>query len=249
MSQTQHAIPKPLEATFLRVQEEAPGVKSFLFKYDKAHFNYKSGQSLLLFPSKDDPSIRHPLSIASAPSEDFLMISTKIRHESPFKTRLDTLKPGDTVSIMGPGGNHFTLPEQGDNQIVFLGGGIGITPFRSMIKHATDNQLPFKITLLYSNRAPEDIVYKKDWKEFQEKNPNLTVVQTITRPEESNEEWKGRTGKIDANLIREYTTDLKKAIFYICGPPRLIADLSGTLTEMGVNPEQIRMENFRGYTD
>ncbi len=239
---------KPLEVTLQEVREEAPGVKSFLFKYDKDLFRYKSGQIVLFFPDGSNPALRHAFSIASSPTEDLLMLSTMMRPESPFKTRLNQLRPGDAAALMGPGGQ-LTLPERSTDQVVLLGGGIGITPFRSIIKYATDNRLPHKITLLYSNRTPEDIVYKHDWEKLQAQNPNLTIVHTITKPEESKLEWNGPTGKIDANLVRQYVSDLDKAIYYVCGPPSLVSDLTTVLTEMGVDPRRIRAENFRGYAE
>ncbi len=239
---------KPLEMTLHDVHEEAPGVKSFLFEYDKAQFQYKAGQSVLLFPEQGNQALRHPFSIASSPTEDRLMLSTKIRPESPYKTRLNALRSGDKVILMGPGGQ-FTLPEDGEDQIVLLGGGIGITPFRGIVKYATDNHLPHKITLLYSNRTPEDIVYKQDWESFQSQNPNLTIIHTITRPEESQKEWKGRIGRIDANLVHEYVPNMERAIFYVCGPPSQVSDLTSVLVSMGVEPSRIRAENFRGYAD
>lgn len=239
---------KSVEMILQDVHEEAPGVKSFLFKYDKEKFHYKPGQSVLLFPEQGNQALRHPFSIASSPTENWLMLSTKVRHESPYKTRLDALRPGDKVTLMGPGGQ-FTLPEQVEGQIVLLGGGIGITPFRGIIKYATDNQLPHKITLLYSNRTPEDIVYTQDWEKFQSQNPNLTIIHTITKPEESQKEWKGHIGKIDAKLVHEYVPNMERAVFYVCGPPSLVSDLTSVLTGMGVDPSRIRAENFRGYAD
>ncbi len=149
---------------------------------------------------------------------------------------------------MGPAGQ-FGLPEHPAGQIVLLGGGIGITPFRSIVKYATDNRLPNKITLLYSNRTPEDIVYKNEWKEYEALNPNLTIVRTITSPNESKSEWRGRVGRIDANLIREHVENLEKALYLVCGPPSLVTDLTSILTGMGISRAQIRTENFRGYTD
>src|SRR5712692_251572 len=232
---------KSVQVTLQEVREEAPGVKSFLFKYDRNNFHYKSGQIVLLFPEEGNPNLRHAFSIASSPTEDLLILSTMIRAESPYKSRLNALKPGDAVSLMGPGGQ-FGLPEQPADQVVLLGGGIGITPFRSIIKYATDTKLPNKITLLYANRTPEDIVYKDDWKEYEAQNPHLTIIQTITHPGESKIEWKGRVGRIDANLIREHVENLDKALFYVCGPPSLVTDLTNILSGMGISGAQIRTE-------
>ncbi len=247
MSQQVQAL-KHLEITLQEVREEAPGVKSFLFKYDKSRLQYKAGQSVLLFPDGGNPALRHPFSIASSPSEELLIISTRMSPESLFKTRLNELKVGHVATLMGPWGQ-FTLPEEATEQVVLLGGGIGITPFRGLVKYATDNRLPHKITLLYSNRTLEDIVYKRDWEEFRAQNPNFKIVHTITKPEESKVGWRGHTGEIDANMVRRYVIDLEKAIYYVCGPPSLVANLTSVLTEMGIDTQRIRAENFRGYAE
>ncbi len=248
MSQQVHQQMQTFQITLQEVRDEAPEVKSFLFKYDKTNLQYKPGQIVLLFPEDGNPNLRHAFSIASSPTEDTLMLSTKIRAESKYKNRLETLKKGDIVSIMGPAGQ-FGSPDQPAEQIVLLGGGIGITPFRSIVKYATDSKSPTKITLLYSNRTPEDIVYKREWKEYEAENPNFTAIHTITHPSESRSEWKGHVGRIDAEMIRRYIMSPDKAIYLVCGPPSLVTDLTGILTGMGISPTQIRMENFHGYAD
>ena len=239
---------KTVLVTLHEIRDEAPGVKSFLFKYDKTAFQYKSGQIVLLFPEDGNPALRHAFSIASSPTEDTLLLSTKIRANSQYKNRLNTLEKGDTVSIMGPAGQ-FGLPDQPVEQIVLLGGGIGITPFRSIVKYATDTKSQTKITLLYANGSPDDIVYRQEWKEYEAENPKFTAIHTITKPSESTSEWKGHRGRIDAEMIRRYIERPDKALYLVCGPPSLVTDLTGVLTEMGISPTQIRTENFRGYAD
>ena len=240
--------PQTQTVKVLKTVDEAPGVKSVYLTYDKTDITYQASQVFLLYVDPDiSKNLSHPMSIASSPTEDNLVFTTRIREESLFKQKFSRLEPGDELALMGPGPSRFVLPDDPSNEVVFLGGGIGITPFRSMAKYATDNGLTHKITLLYSSKTAEDIVYKDEWKDLQESNPNLTVVYTVTRPQDINPQWNGRIGRIDQEFIRENVKELDKAIFYICGPPDLIKSLSGLLRDLKVEPQRIRVESFHGY--
>jgi glycine betaine catabolism B len=247
---TQRPLPpmfQPVEVTVRKIREEIPGTKSLYLDYDPKAFQYKASQAVRLFvETQDGQRIPHPFSIASSPTEDFLLFTTRIRPESVFKRSIDRLRPGDRLTLVGPVGR-FVLPPESSNNFVFLGGGIGITPFRGMIKYATDKELPYKITLLYSNRTPEEIIYRTEWQTLQSNNHNLTVRHVITHPEHSREKWTGLTGKIDEKLIREYAPDLEKTLFYVCGTPAMITELTHTLRAMNVDPGRVLIESFPGY--
>ncbi|MCH8022916.1 MAG: FAD-dependent oxidoreductase, partial [Thaumarchaeota archaeon] len=131
-------------------------------------------------------------------------------------------------------------------EIVFLGGGIGITPFRSMAKFATDSNSQYRILLLYSSRSSQEIIYRTLWEELEKTNSNLKVVHTISRPEES-KGWTGKTGRIDAGLIRETVSDLNNTIFYICGPPGLVRALNEMLMLIRIDVHNVLVESFSGY--
>ena len=120
-------------------------------------------------------------------------------------------------------------------------GGIGITPFRDMIKYATDKKLQIKLTLLYSNKTPDETCYRDEWPLFEKQNPNLKVVNTIT----DDPNWQGRKGRINEPLIREFSSE--NTLFYICGPPAMVAGLFELLKIMNVPMSSIRMEKFAGY--
>lgn len=228
---------KELQVT--KVKYETHDVFSTYFS--RNYLNYKPGQYLMLDLDVEDPEGNtRPLSIASSPTEDFLLLSTKIR-DTPFKQKLITLKPGDKVRVKGPLGV-FTLKEDA-KEIVFLGGGIGITPFRDMIKYATDKKLPMRLTLLYSNKTPNDIVYKDEWAVFERENKNLKVVHTIT----DDAAWHGRKGRINEAMIREFCNDMNNTLFYICGPPGMVEGLSNLLKTMNVPLQNTKIEKFAGY--
>src|SRR3989338_4685374 len=138
------------ELPVIETKQETPDVKSIKLEL-KEKFDYKPGQYVIVEFDIEDSENTRSLSLASSPTEDFLLFSTKIS-QSAFKQKFNSLKIGDTVKIMGPMGM-FVLKEDA-KEIVFLGGGIGITPFSDMIKYACDKKLQIKMTLLYSNRTP-----------------------------------------------------------------------------------------------
>jgi ferredoxin-NADP reductase len=226
-----------VKKTFLETQD----VRTIIF--EKIPLNFKAGQFVTMFLDVKDPKGNtRSFSIASSPTENFLMISTKLTG-SVFKNKLNELKEGDEVKFIGPAGN-FVFDEKAKN-IILLSGGIGITPLRSMMKYATDNKLSVKITLLYSNKIPEDIPFKNDLENMKKQNTNLKIVHTITKPEESKTKWLGRTGRIDEKMISEFVK--KDSIFYICGPPAMVDALVDILKKMNIAEERIRVEHFEGY--
>ena len=230
-----------LELSVIETKQETTDIKSIKLGLMQK-LSYKPGQYMMMELDVNDPengNVRS-LSIASSPTENFLLFSTKIS-QTVFKQKFSNLQVGDKIRLKGPMGI-FTLKEEA-NEIVFLGGGIGITPFRDMVKYATDKKLQIKLTLLYSNRTANDICYKDEWPIFERQNRNLKVVHTIT----DDESWQGRKGRINEAMIQEFCDDLKNAIFYICGPPGMVDGLSNLLKTMYVPQQNIKIEKFAGY--
>ena len=232
-----------LELPVIETKQETPDVKSVKLGFDGQKLDYKPGQYMMMELDVDDPEKGNtrPLSIASSPTEDFLLFSTKIS-QSLFKQKYNSLKISDKVKLKGPMGV-FVLKEDA-KEIIFLGGGIGITPFRDMIKYAGDKKLPMKLTLLYSNRSTADVCYKDEWSIFEKQNQNLKVVNTIT---DNTSDWTGRTGRINEAMIKEFCSDINNAMFYICGPPGMVNGLSELLKTMNVPQQNVRIERFVGY--
>jgi ferredoxin-NADP reductase/nitrite reductase/ring-hydroxylating ferredoxin subunit len=189
----------------------------------------------------DDPKgpIRH-FTISSSPTENFIMFSTRIR-DSPYKKRLSTLEEGSRVKVRGPEGQ-FVLHEDYSKPAVFLSGGIGVTPFRSMIKYATDKQLPLKI------------VKFDNWTNI---NKNLKIIYTISEDEQQQQpssstanHWRGEHGRIDKAMILKYIDKnmLSNSIFYICGPPSMLKAMQSLLQDnLEIPKERIKVEEFTGY--
>ena len=229
---------------------------------DKTPFNYTAGQFAFfdIGGVYNDPKgpIRH-FTISSSPTENFIMFSTRIR-DSPYKQRLSTLEQGAKVKIRGPEGQ-FVLHEDYSKPAVFLSGGIGVTPFRTMIKYATDKQLPLKIVMFDSNRNRDNILFRKEFDEWANVNKNLKIIYTISEENQhgsqspsstaqSDTDWKGEYGRIDKAMILKYvdTNTLNNSIFYICGPPSMLKAMQALLEEeLEIPKEQIRVEEFTGY--
>lgn len=230
------------EFVVIGTKQETRDVKSIKLSFNSNKFDYKPGQYMIMELNVEDPENGNarPLSIASSPTEDFLLFSTKIS-QTPFKQKYNSLKVGDKAKVKGPMGI-FTLKEDA-KEVVLLGGGIGITPFRDMVKYATDEELPIKLTLLYSNKTSSDIVYKNEWGVFGKKNSNLKVIHTIT----DDAAWQGRKGRIDEAMISKFCNDITNALFYICGPPGMVEGLSNLLKTMNVPQQNIKIEKFAGY--
>jgi glycine betaine catabolism B len=201
--------------------------------------------------------IRH-FTISSSPTEDFVMITTRIR-DTPYKKRLSSLEEDTIVKVRGPQGK-FVLHEDYSKPAVFLSGGIGVTPFRSMIKYATDKQLPIKIVMFDSNRNQENTLFKKQFDEFVNLNRNLKIVYTITEEEEeqgardtsspTRQQWTGERGRIDKDMLTKHLTDdqIKNSIFYTCGPPAMIKAMQDIIqNDLKIPKDRIKVEEFTGY--
>jgi ferredoxin-NADP reductase len=184
------------------------------------------------------------------------MFSTRIR-DSPYKKRLSTLEKGTKVKVRGPEGQ-FVLHQDYTKPAVFLSGGIGVTPFRSIIKYATDMQLPIKIIMFDSNRNRNNTLFKKEFDEWARINKNLKIIYTISEKDQNDEQsslstandWKGEYGRINKAMILKYvdTNVLNDSIFYICGPPSMLKAMQILLQEdLEIPKERIKVEEFTGY--
>lgn len=248
--------PMKMQLTLLdKVKHEGTDIMSFKFfrKDDKNYLNYKAGQYSIvdLGTKQDAKGPTREFTIASSPTEkDVILISTRIR-DTPFKQKLSKLEKGTPVKITGPEGD-FVLPEDYSNRVVFLSGGIGVTPFRSMIGYATDKQLPLKITMFDSNRNQANILYKDEFDSWAQLNKNVEIIYTITEEGEKSPStgWKGETGFIDKQMLLKYLTkqELSRSIFYLCGPPAMLNAMYKLLVkEIKVPDEKIKTEEFSGY--
>jgi len=262
-----------IELTLLeKIKDEGTDVMSFKFSKKQGEqkkgeedsqdikeiLDYKAGQFAFfdigeVYNDSKGP-VRH-FTISSSPTEDFIMLSTRIRN-SPYKQRLASLEKGAKVKVRGPQGE-FVIHEDYSKTAIFLSGGIGVTPFRSMIKYATDIQLPLKIIMFDSNKNKENVLFKKEFDEWTSQNKNIVIIYNLTEEKNPQEQqsspmdiWKGEYGRIDKAMILRYvdSSTLKDSLFYICGPPNMLKAMKSLIQEqLKIPKEKIKAEEFTGY--
>lgn len=203
-------------------------------------FSYLPGQYMFITLTRGGEKLIRHLTISSSPTEPLLEVTKELTGH-PFAEALAALVPGDEATIRGPYGA-FTFAEDAD--VVFISGGIGVTPLRSMARYATDTGLLTRITLLYSARSEEDVLFGPDFEEMEQQNPRLSVRITLTRP---GPEWTGRVGRIDRAFIENAVPDRRGRVFFISGPAVMVDAMTAILKEIEVPDERIRREYFPGY--
>ncbi|MDR4478926.1 MAG: FAD-dependent oxidoreductase [Nitrospira sp.] len=226
----------------------AEGTMAFYF--DKpAQFVFTPGQFVdltLLQPSETDAAgDTRAFSIASAPQESTLMVATRLR-DTAFKRELQRMPLGSTVRMEGPFGKLVLHTDQ-TRLAVFLAGGIGITPFRSIVVQAAMQRSPHLMVLFYSNRRPEDAPFLDELQVLQDTNPHYRFVGTMTEPQKSSRVWQGETGYINAALLSKHLVNVEKPIYYVVGPPGMVGALRTMLKGAGIDDLDIRTEKFAGY--
>jgi len=235
-------------------KEVALGTMAFSFERPKG-FVFEAGQYLDLILknplySDAEGNVR-TFSIASSPNEPRLMVATRMRNTA-LKNSLREMPLGTKVQIQGPMGS-FTLHKDAAKPAVFLAGGIGITPMRSIIKYVAEEKLPHRLYLFSTNRRPEDAAFLEELMALEKGNPNYTCVPTMTEMKDAltlslaQKAWAGLTAYIDAEMIQSYVRNPENAIYYIAGPSAMVTAMRHVLDVMRVSGEQIRTEEFGGY--
>lgn len=204
-------------------------------------FSYLPGQWVFVtIPGDGEPLKRH-ITLSSSPTEPYLEV-TKGMTGHPFAEAVAALAPGDEVIIRDPLGR-FTL-QGGDEDVIFVSGGIGVTPLRSMARYAADTHLLLRVLLLYSARTEDDLLFRDEFEELERTNPRFTLRTTVTRPEPG---WNGRTGRIDRDFLEQEVGDVRGRAFYTSGPAAMVDEMGRLFQEMGVHDEMVRREVFTGY--
>ena len=229
-------------------KEIAAGTMAFHFE-KPAGFTFTAGQAgeftLPNPPETDAEGNVRSFTLASAPFEEDLMIATRMR-DTAFKRSLKAIPLDTELTLEAPWGE-LTLHDNARIPAVFLTGGIGITPVRSMVLQATHDHLPHKLTLLYANRQPKDAAFLDELTAAQTANPNFTLVATMSDTEKSAAQWNGETGHVDKAMLTKYLADLTLPIYYISGPPGMVAAMQKILSDAGVKTSNVRAEEFSGY--
>lgn len=227
-------------------QTIADGTMEFRFTKPDG-FEFRAGQwtdfRLIDPPETDDEGNVRGFSLVQAPFEPDLVVATRMR-DTAYKRVLRDLPIGTEVAIDGPGGD-FSLHKTASTPAVFIIGGIGVTPVRSMIAQAVHDKTSHKITLLHASSVPSALPYKRDLERLANENPNFTYVAIAT--DSAPDDWAGERGRVDAAMVERYVPNLSQPIYYLSGPKVMVKAMRKLLVELKVNEDNIRTEEFGGY--
>jgi len=240
-------MPK-FETTLKSNETVAEGTMAFHF-VKPAGFAFKPGQSMNVSlpdpPETDAKGNARTFSIVSAPHEGELVIATRMR-DTAFKRVLKAMPAGGRVSLRGPAGL-FTLDPADSRPAVFLAGGIGVTPFASMLRDAANSGLARDLWLFYSNRRPEDAAFLDELMSLPKRNPKIRFVGTMVEMDKSSRSWSGERGFLDRAMLERHLKSLAGNVYYIAGPPGLVEAMQKMLVSAGVAEDAIHTDEFIGY--
>ena len=214
------------------LKQETQDYLSIRFERPRS-FQYEAGDWMdIRFPISEFP-VGRTYSFASSPTEFDLLIAFK-RGVSRFKKVLEEVKPGEKMLITQYGSNGFLLNKR--YKSLFIAGGIGITPFRSMIKEAVDNKRQIDIVLVYLNHN-ENFPFQKEFQEWEKALPSLKIQYMIT----------GKEGRLTKEKLQKFVPDTSNRISYVAGSPGMISSTKNLLTSLAIKEKEIQIEEFEGY--
>lgn len=237
-----------MKLTLVRRQLQTHDTESFYFR-PETPISYTAGQYLhwhLPHEPADDRGIDRYFTISSAPNEPEIALTTKFSDPgSSFKRALKALAVGQTIEA-GELEGDFILPPDPDQAVVFVAGGVGITPLRSMLKWITSHNLPTPVHLIHGCRSDQDELFAAELAEWSATRPNLKVTYVLGSAPEG---WQGERGKLSGDTILRLTGDLSGRPVYLSGPEPMVKSFKQQLIDSGISPKQIKMDDFPGYTD
>jgi ferredoxin-NADP reductase len=223
-------------------EDVAEGTIAFRFAKPPG-FSFKPGQAVDI--SLVDGTHRL-FSLVSAPFEEELAVATRMRDSSAFKRALKTLPLASTIKLKGPLGV-MTLHEDRARAAVLIAGGIGITPFMSMLRQAAHDRLAQRLFLLYSNRRPEDAAFLGELQGLERQNQYFRQLATMTDMDKSARAWHGARGLVNEEMVKRFAGDAVAPVYYLAGPPTMVDAMAGVLSRAGVRDEDVLSEEFYGY--
>lgn len=213
-------------------------------------FTFTPGQYMeWTLPHKhaDSRGNRRYFSLASSPTEKELLVAVKFyQPPSSYKKALNAMQTGSTIVATQLAGD-FVLPENVNTPLVFVAGGVGIAPFRSMIKYIVDKKLQSNIILFYANRTREEIAFQDVF--TQAGQYGVKTIYTLTDKQSIPADWSGETGYITQTMVQQYIPDYQQRIFYLSGPQLMVESFETMLTDMNVHRSQIKLDYFPGYSE
>lgn len=234
-------------ATIMEKKQIGSDIVDFLFSPGK-QLAFAPGQYMewtLQHPKTDSRGNRRYFTIASSPTESSLLLGIRFyQNGSSFKKALLSM-PANSKIVGAQISGDFTLPKDKNKKLVFIAGGIGVTPFRSMMKYLVDKNEQRNIVMFYANKRYDEIVYVDVFNQAQ-RQLGIKMVYTLTDQASIPQNWKGRVGRIDAVMIQQEVPDFKERTFYLSGPHVMVVAYEETLRAMGVPEKQIKKDFFPG---
>jgi predicted ferric reductase len=179
----------------------------------------------------------HPFTISSSPAGEELCISVK--GSGDFTSGVGKTEVGDKASVLAPYGRFSYLLNSERKKLVFIAGGIGITPFLSMIRYMRDSDSKKETVLFYCSRTQWGIAHREELDAIA--GGKVKVIHVLSKPETA---WQGEKGRISAEIIQRYVSGLENTGFYICGPPPMMDSARQVLLSIGVDASEIHTERF-----
>ena len=223
----------PHLAEIARVEEETPDTRTYFLAADGVEWRraYHPGQfvELSVFGVGEAP-----FCLAQSPTRsDFIELT--IRRTGAVTNRLHTYRAGDVVGLRGPFGNAFPFERARGRNLLFVGGGIGLPPLRSLINYVLDHRADYRdVTVLYGARTPADRVYKNELAEWS-RSPALTLIETVDRGDDT---WTGHVGVV-TRLLKGMTVDAAVTLAFTCGPPVMLTFVVAELIALGIAPSNV----------
>lgn len=241
--------PKNLNLRVSEIREETDSTTTFRMVSQDGYLPpFQAGQYINLFLEVDGVRTSRPYSIASSPTQLAYYDVTVRRVEGGFVSSylLEEVSVGDTFQSTSPSGQFYHNPLFHGDDLVFIAGGSGITPFMSMIQEVVDRDLDRRIQLIYGNRSNQDIIFGNRIEKRTMHHKNLTMHTVISEPDKS---YNGLTGFITAELIAERVDNLDGKMFYVCGPEAMYTFVLAELEKLNIPKRRIRLEVFGPPSD
>ena len=225
------------------VKMELPDTKTIRLQWPANYDpDFKTGQFITLY-WPDTPGYKRAYSLSSC-ALDRGYYEVTVKRDGKMGTRIvDWAKEGDIMGVLPPTGRFLPVLEP-NKHLVCIAGGSGVTPFRGFVRESTVRKLETKITVLYSVRTTNDIIFHSEFRDLAQVNPNFNFYVTCTRLH-AEDPWTGRRGRIDAEWVKQHIFDLNNTVFYACGPNELVEAIENlVLREMQIPKTQIRTEKW-----
>lgn len=241
---------KPFFLPFVKKDKLTSDCFTFFFKRNGNERDFVPGQTYeMKLPHKDmdERGDDRVFTVSSSPTnKEFVTITTRII-QSSFKKTLDSLKPGEMVQFMGPW-DDLNFDPKDTRPHVFLAGGIGVTPYHSIVQYSLEKKITTPMTLFVSWKNKDEMVFDDFFRNAEEELENLNYIPTLTEDESLDSDiWDGEKGRINEEMIRKYVSEIENSKYFFAGPPAMVKALKETVISMGVNKDNLLAEEFEGY--